>query len=89
MRIPLLLEADPRESFTGPRVMLPKGTWRFTVASHIVDAEIAIGIYDNDIDVATHYAVHEAEARGPVQVQASVVAPSDEKRLTVFAELIK
>jgi len=88
MRIPLLLEADPRDAMTGPRVMLPAGRWKFSVVKHIINAKIMIGVL-SELDEMIFHDVNIAEALGPAVVCAHVDVGSDEKRLTVFAELVK
>lgn len=82
MRIPLLIEADPRAleaNFNGPRVFLPKGNWIFT-KSPTATSLISIVIGEKPIPL------FEAKARGPCEVYAIIDQIGHELRLSVHAE---
>lgn len=84
MRIPLLIEADPRAlevNFNGPRVFLPKGNWIFT-KSPTATSLITIVVDKESIPL------FEAKACGPCEVHAIIDQIGHELRLSVYAEKI-
>lgn len=86
MRMPLLVEASPREAMSGPRVRLGAGRWRIT-SRNWVASKLGITVHNLDNPSVIPLDLHH-ELDGPAIVSISILGAGPERSLTLFAELI-
>lgn len=86
MRMPLLIDWNPREATTGPRVRLSAGRWRIT-SHNWIESKLQLIKHSFDDPSVSPLEPH-FEFDGPAVVSIGVLLAGGERALTIYAELI-